>query len=321
MRDGPTEHAGSTAPPAGAHMDDRFEGTRSAARPPQLAPSREGRTRRRAGRTFGGAHTAKVLSRNGTGSGRARPKTAVSGAGSAAGNERAGWPLFEDSRPAVVGRRRPYGKFALGESVRVIVTVENRGAFVETDVKVRVTVDAGPLEESRTLVTLEPGDRSDLEVDWTPSIATASRLDVVAEVVAVQGETHVTDNLRRLTLTFDVDDQGIVTIQYEIKAHAWIGYQAYQKVGSSPLKTEVDRLGALGNYPMFIPRDYQECDGSESGTTLLEGMVEEDDLGRSASLGAPPSGSGWDADARSSPALLVGHQLYRRAPSQHERPC
>ncbi len=209
---------------------------------------------------------------------------------------------------AVVGLRIEPTKFAPGESVRVIVTVENQGAFVETDVNVRVTGNAGLLSESRTLPTLGPGERADVQVNWVAEGRGAGEIVVIGSVSPVAGETEFTNNERQVRSIYDATANVYQLYANNPFVHSWVAYRAFELLkASSPSNGIVSEInatpsllwgsGGSGNSCVLFGISITNawCSGhtngwydsyspisgwnssAETGNSILEGSWEEDE--------------------------------------------
>ena len=169
---------------------------------------------------------------------------------------------------AVVGIRVEPRTFQIGEAAQIIVSVQNQGTFVENNLLIDVSVNAVPAENARKIQFIKPGEDIDVSFAWMPGVSSPQRVTVRGEVSTVPGEDDVTDNERVLDTTLTQQD-GSVTVQYKQSTHQWIGFEAALMLPSSSMEREIrDFLGSFGG----------DCSGTalEDGSTLLEGMYEED---------------------------------------------
>jgi len=170
----------------------------------------------------------------------------------------------------------------VGGTTRIILTVQNMGTFAENNIAASVSANNVPVDGTKEIKLLMPGQRIDVHFAWHPS-GEAEGIIIRAEVVSVPGETKVHNNTKTARIQI-VHESGHVIIKYVESVHQYLGQVAFNKLPEgSPVGNEIIQggyLGREGNYSRCNPE-------ADSGSTILEGLYEEDD-GPEGSIWPPP---------------------------------
>jgi len=184
----------------------------------------------------------------------------------------------------LAGIRIEPSTFQVGNTIQVRATISNEGAFVEEALEVSLSINRVPLAELR-IEALGPGEQQDVLFDWKSVLPDTGEIVVAARVKAVPGELDSTDNERFQRYGFSEEGEIVSLYAVEPPVHQWIALQAYNKLSSGQLKTELGQYlptsSSSAYYSSsFNPYSYGWPNNTNSyafsSAALIEGIWEED---------------------------------------------
>ncbi|MDD5298371.1 MAG: S8 family serine peptidase, partial [Rhodocyclaceae bacterium] len=228
-------------------------------------------------------------------------------------------------------------RLAPGMPVRITVQFQNRGDLIEHALEIRLSINGQDIGTAKSTSDLTPGQMGEVVFEWLGSLAESTSLTILASIRGTQDDYPSLENTGILKLnTAPGRDGAIVLYEVTPPVHSWIAYQAFKlwPPAGHPAYTEMSPKfspwGAsdallMDNIftPGSVPASWTSGDGLGSGSTLLEGTVEEDLDGF---LGSSPFNHFWNPDTRYGDGLLTfssapqkAVELWRKAVAAHQQ--
>ncbi|MBI1733222.1 MAG: S8 family serine peptidase [Gammaproteobacteria bacterium] len=149
---------------------------------------------------------------------------------------------------AVIGIRVDPETFRVGESTKIIVTVENEGTFIEEGLSLQLFIDSQLMERDGQAFKLTPGQSDSQAYTWTPQKTEGNSIIIMALLTAVKGERDTDDNSATREFVF-FNKLGKVTLKYKSSpkqpTHQYIAGEAWNLLPPTAMKTEIGKY--IGN--------------------------------------------------------------------------